>query len=158
MPRRTPQVASLVVIHLLAAAAVFAQSPAFIRDDIAATHTPRAIAVADVSGDGWPDLILGGTNPPTIQVLLSHGTEDGDDPHHFFALAPIPVGGGPFDLAVGDLNRDGRPDVAVANADANAITVLMGIGRGGFAAPDRHPIRRQPAWCRHWRLQPRRHP
>ena len=140
MPRRTPQVAILSTALLFAANTAIAQSPGYVPDDIGATHAPRAIAVADVSGDGWPDLILGGTNPPTIQVMLSHGIEDGDDPHHFFALAPIPVGGGPFDLAVGDLNRDGRPDVAVANADANAITVLMGIGRGDFAAPINIPF------------------
>ena len=34
--------------------------------------------------------------------------------------------GGPFDLAVGDLNRDGKPDIAVANADSNAVTLLFG--------------------------------
>src|SRR5919108_4218192 len=40
----------------------------------------------------------------------------------------LPVGGGA--LAVGDLNRDGRPDIV--SAQQNAVTVYLGDGRGGF--------------------------
>jgi hypothetical protein len=36
---------------------------------------------------------------------------------------------GPFDLATGDFNRDGISDLAVANADGNSISVLLGKGR-----------------------------
>ena len=50
--------------------------------------------------------------------------------------ADVPVGAGPFDLATGDFNRDGSPDLAVANADGNSISVLLGNGAGGFARAD----------------------
>ncbi|MEP6916905.1 MAG: VCBS repeat-containing protein [Acidobacteriota bacterium] len=102
------------------------------RADVLATHAPRALAAADVNGDSWPDLIVGGTVPGTIAVLLNRGLAAGTDKARFQASARIAVGGGPFDLAVGDLNRDGRADIAVANADSDAVTLLFGTGRGEF--------------------------
>ena len=54
------------------------------------------------------------------------------------------MGGGPFDLAVGDLNRDGKPDIAVANADSNAVTLLFGTGNGLFSAPIDIPVAENP--------------
>ena len=45
--------------------------------------------------------------------------------YSFGAPAVIGVGGGPFDLAVGDLDRDGKPDIAVANAGTNNISVFV---------------------------------
>jgi len=35
-------------------------------------------------------------------------------------------------LVAGDFNRDGRPDLAVANRDSNSVSVLMGNGNGTF--------------------------
>jgi hypothetical protein len=145
MLRRTLQVANLLCTALAVTTAAVAQPPSFVRrPPIPANHAPRAIAAADVSGDGWTDIILGGTNPGTVTVLKSMGIEEGDDGERFTPLNEIPVGGGPFDLVVGDLNRDGRPDIAVANADSNAVTLLFGIGRGDFAPPVDLPVADNP--------------
>ena len=40
------------------------------------------------------------------------------------------MGTGPFALVTGDFNRDGIPDLAVANADADSISILLGRGDG----------------------------
>src|SRR5262249_13592884 len=45
------------------------------------------------------------------------------------------AGSRPFSVAVGDFNRDGRPDLAVANGDSNDVSVLLGNGDGSFQAP-----------------------
>jgi len=45
-----------------------------------------------------------------------------------------PVGSQPICLAIGDLNGDGRQDLAVCNATSNNVTVLLGSGTGTFAA------------------------
>jgi hypothetical protein len=37
-------------------------------------------------------------------------------------------------VAVGDLNGDGKPDLAVANYNSNTVSVLLGNGNGTFAA------------------------
>ena len=61
-------------------------------------------------------------------------------------------------LAIGDLNGDGKPDLATANGDANKVSVLDNRGDGGFEAKldyqagrgpwsglDRRPERRRKA-------------
>jgi hypothetical protein len=49
---------------------------------------------------------------------------------------PLNIGSHPNDLAVADLNKDGRLDIVTCNAE-NTLTLLLGNGRGGFTpAPD----------------------
>ena len=40
----------------------------------------------------------------------------------------------PYKLAVGDLNGDGKLDLAVANYCSGTVSVLLGTGNGGFGA------------------------
>ncbi|CAN5744770.1 FG-GAP-like repeat-containing protein [soil metagenome] len=41
---------------------------------------------------------------------------------------PITVTGGPSAVVVGDMNKDGKPDLVVASEQARTITVLLGLG------------------------------
>ncbi len=61
-----------------------------------------------------------------MSVLLGRG--DGT----FAPNSDYPTGGGPNDLALGDLNRDGSLDVVTADADGN-VAVLLGRGDGTLA-------------------------
>jgi FG-GAP-like repeat len=54
--------------------------------------------------------------------------------------SPFGVGAGPFSVAVGDFNLDGKPDLAVANQDSNNVTILLGDGMGGFTQPSSSPV------------------
>ena len=42
------------------------------------------------------------------------------------AGSPIPVGSSPVAIAIGDLNADGAPDLAIVNQADNSVTVLLG--------------------------------
>ncbi|MGH9813006.1 MAG: FG-GAP repeat domain-containing protein [Candidatus Acidiferrales bacterium] len=42
------------------------------------------------------------------------------------------VGAAPGSLEVADLNRDGKPDLIVANEESGDVTILLATGKGGF--------------------------
>src|ERR1043165_6703523 len=50
----------------------------------------------------------------------------------FAKVVNIKAGAAPRSVALGDLNRDGKPDVAVANSNSKTVTVLRGNGNGTF--------------------------
>lgn len=62
----------------------------------------------------------------------------------FFLLATLaqaqgdyltyPTGVSPKGVAAADLNGDGKPDLAIANAGSNSLTILLNDGKGGFTA------------------------
>jgi hypothetical protein len=93
----------------------------------AGTH--GALVVADFTGDGKLDLAVTDQTQGTVSILLGNG----DGTFTPAPGSPIAVGGMPSELAVGDFNRDGKPDLAVNNAPAGGLTVLLGRGDGTFS-------------------------
>jgi hypothetical protein len=93
-------------------------------------------ALADVDGDGTPDAVLvaDDTSTNTYQVLFYSGNGDGG----FAAPAVIASGAianaggsfGPTDVALADVNGDGKPDVITASAAG--LSVYPGDGKGHF--------------------------
>jgi hypothetical protein len=95
--------------------------------DIDTGQDPASVAVADMNGDGWPDLVVGNHENSSVSVLLNHG--DGTfAPRVDYAVAKWD---GFPSIAVADLNGDGRPDLAV-NVQSS-VNVLLGHGDGTFA-------------------------
>src|ERR1043166_8210804 len=50
----------------------------------------------------------------------------------FSKVVNIKAGAAPRSVALGDFNRDGKPDVAVANSSSKTVSVLRGNGNGTF--------------------------
>lgn len=76
---------------------------------------------ADVTGDGYSDIIFTATGDNAVVVLPSGGDGNFLEPG-FYA-----VGYGPASTAIGDANDDGLPDIFVGNASGkiNTVGVLL---------------------------------
>lgn len=86
-----------------------------------------SVAVADVNGDGKPDLLVANEGNGSVGVLLGNG--DGT----FQPVVTYGSGGsGANSVAVADVNGDGKPDLLVATSLSNTVGVLLGHGDGTF--------------------------
>src|SRR5207244_4327244 len=94
------------------------------------------IAIGDLNGDGKPDLATANINSNDVTVLLG----DGSGGFTEAAGSPIAVGATPISVVIGNLNGDGKPDLATANVGANNVTVLLGDGSGGFTEASGSPF------------------
>ena len=80
----------------------------------ATTYGPFAIEIADVNVDGKADLVVSGNQSNAISVLLGDGS--GTFPTHTeYTAFTSGFPGHPTDIAIGDFNADGLPDVVTAN-------------------------------------------
>jgi hypothetical protein len=98
------------------------------RVDIPTPALPQDVAVADMNGDGHPDLLTANRTDNSISEWLNNG----DGTFTFDPAGHVPMVFRPSALAVGDVNLDGKPDIAVANNGSNRVTVLLGNGDGSF--------------------------
>jgi uncharacterized repeat protein (TIGR01451 family) len=91
---------------------------------------PFEVTVGDFDGDGVIDLATADDGDNAVAVF--HGNGDGT----FVPMpgSPIAVGSHPEGVRAGDLDGDGKLDLAVANYGSSTVSVLLGNGDGTFHA------------------------
>lgn len=93
---------------------------------------PEGVAVADVNGDGRPDLAVASYDQVQLQAHLTVLSNDGAG--HFPAKLDRTISNGPRDpvIAAGDWNRDGRMDLAVAGGGTDQVFIFTNTGNLAF--------------------------
>jgi hypothetical protein len=97
-------------------------------------NAPFAVALGDLDGDGRLDVIVANATSNQVGVLLNRASTPGT----FQPVANYSGGGStPVELAVADVNGDGRLDVATTNSQSSAVGVLLGSATtpGTLGAP-----------------------
>ena len=91
--------------------------------------SPISVAIGDLNGDGRLDVVTANFSGGAVSVLLGNASGT----LNAAVLVAITTGSQPYAVAIGDLNGDGKPDLAVANYGSNSVSVLLGKGDGTFA-------------------------
>ena len=128
---------SNTVSVLLDTTAPGATTPSFAtKVDFATGATPSFVAIGDLNGDGMPDVVVADAilGAGTISVLFNT-TAPGATTPTFASKVDIATGSEPVSLALGDLNGDGRLDVAVANEGSSTVSVLINTTSPGASTP-----------------------
>jgi len=97
----------------------------------------HGLIAADLDGDRALDLATSNQDGHSVAVLRG----DGRGGFRPAAGSPFAVGRGPYPLAVGDVNGDGRLDLATPDVRSDTVTVLLGQGEGGFVPAPGSPHR-----------------
>ena len=94
--------------------------------DLATGNLPTSIAIGDLNGDGYPDIVTANSVDSTVTVLA------GDGHGNFGSRSDYFTGFGPHSVAIRDVSGDGRPDLVTANYDASTVSVLLANSSGSF--------------------------
>jgi hypothetical protein len=93
------------------------------------------LAIADLNGDGIPDLVMNSTGPGSVNVYAGNGNGTFQPAPFYTAALPNQAVTPEARASIGDVNADGHLDIVLENfttENDNVVTVLLGDGAGHF--------------------------
>ncbi|WP_439504316.1 beta strand repeat-containing protein, partial [Sediminibacterium sp.] len=99
--------------------------------DFSTESTPISVAIGDLDGDGKPDLAVANYNSNTVSVLRNTSTSGSISSASFADKVDFSTRTGPISVAIGDLDGDGKPDLAVSNGSSNNVSVFRNTATSG---------------------------
>ena len=96
---------------------------------------PASVTVADINGDGVPDMLIADQGSNDVSILFGSYTASGN-----WVGTPGPRlksgGDGPIAVSVSVVDGDRFPDLVVFNGGSGTVTLLPGVGYGFFDDQD----------------------
>ncbi len=102
-------------------------------------------AVADVNGDGTLDVVAAAWESDKISVLLGAGDGTFSTPIISRAQSIQPPLSRIADIETGDLNGDGKVDLALVDAAYGYVSILLGNGDGSLSQGDAYQLADSPS-------------
>ncbi|QEK52484.1 T9SS type A sorting domain-containing protein [Pedobacter aquae] len=99
--------------------------------DFATENEPFAVAIRDLDGDGKPDLVVTNYGSSSISVFRNISTTGLLDAGSFDNKIDFTTGSSPRIASIGDLDGDGKPDLAVVNESSGDISILRNTSTTG---------------------------
>src|SRR5260221_4864488 len=88
--------------------------------DFATGASPNAVSIGDFDGDGRADLAVTNYSNSSVSILRSTGTGS----ISYAAKVDYTVPTAPYSISVGDLDGDGKADLAVTSHYGNSVSVF----------------------------------
>lgn len=98
---------------------------------IADAGGPYEVAIADLDGDGKPDLIVGNSDNGTTAIFQNATTPGTLSSNSFLPYFEMATGSGASSLAIADLDGDGKLDVVVCAVQSDYFSVFRNVSTGG---------------------------
>ncbi len=90
---------------------------------------PQSVAIGDLDGDGRADLVVANEDSHTVSVFRN--TSTGAGVTSYAAREDFDTGFRPNSVAIGDLDGDGRADLAVTNQSSHTVSVFRNTSTPG---------------------------
>ncbi len=104
-----------------------------VKQDFTTATNPFGISLADVDGDRKPDFVVTGTIDNMVSVFRNMSTIGNIS---FSSKQDFKTKGNKsYGVCLGDIDGDGKPDLAIADCDNNIVTVFRNTISGSITIP-----------------------
>jgi gliding motility-associated-like protein len=102
------------------------------RVDFATGETPSNIGIGDLDGDGKPDMVVVNRNVNTISIYRNIAISGIINASSFAPKFELSTGLTPIDVAINDIDGDGKPEILITNSSSNTVSVFRNTAIAGM--------------------------